>query len=203
MDQPSTPDSDTEARDWDSDVAAAAAADGDGDVELGVDDLAVDPRTDAEALALCSLLWTSTTTAQQVVDNLDPADFYNPTHARLFELITTQVRAGRPHDPASIASAITIAGGGRHAQLALRTLTDVTVAGAGPEAAGHYAAAVAAAAYRRGYTAAAAALTQAATELAETDLFEHLLTIGRERRTALNRLTQLRATLGGPAAAPR
>jgi len=78
----------------------------------------------------------------------------------------------------------------------LRALTEATIAGAGPESAGHYAAAVAAAAYRRGYITTAATLTQAATELPEADLFTHLLTIGRERRTALQRLTQLRATLG-------
>ena len=193
------------ARDWDDDVThddvthddVIHADDGvEVGVEVGGDDLAVDPRTDAEALCLCSLLWTNAAAARVVVDALNPNDFYNTTYATLFDLITTQVRAGRPHDPASIVSAITIAGGGHHAQLALRTLTDVTIAGAGPESAGHYAAAVAAAAYRRGYIAAAASLTQAATGLAEADLFEHLLTIGRERRTALQRLEQVRGTLG-------
>ena len=182
------------AGDWDGDVIHATD-----DAEVGVDDLNLDPRTDAEALCLSSLLWTTTAAARVVVDALDPNDFYNTTYATLFDLITTQVRTGRPHDPASIVSAITIAGGGHHAQLALRTLTDVTIAGAGPDSAGHYAAAVAAvaaAAYRRGYIAAAASLTQAATELAEADLFEHLLTIGRERRTALQRLQQVRDTLG-------
>ena len=45
-----------------------------------------------------------------VVDAPDPNDFYNTTYATLFGLITTQGRTGRPHDPASIVSAITIAG---------------------------------------------------------------------------------------------
>jgi len=70
------------------------------------------------------------------VGDLTADDFYTTTHAELFTLIATQIRAGRPHDPASIASAITIAGGGRHAQLALRALTEATIAGAGPESAG-------------------------------------------------------------------
>jgi len=75
-------------------------------------------------------------------------------------------------------------------------LSEATIAGAVPETVGHYATAVLSAAYRRGYTHAATALAQAATELPEADLFDHLLTIGRERRTATQRLEQLRAALG-------
>lgn len=73
-------------------------------------------------------------------------------------------------------------------------MTDTTIAGADPETAAHYAVAVAAAAYRRGYTTAAASLGQAAAELPEADLFDHLFTLGRERRTAATRLAQLRST---------
>ena len=51
------------------------------------------------------------------------------------------------------------------------------------------------AAYRRGYHAAATRIAQAATELAEADLFDHLLAVGRERRSAAGRLAQLRALI--------
>ena len=51
------------------------------------------------------------------------------------------------------------------------------------------------AAYRRGYTHAATAMAQGTAELPEAYPFDHLLTIGRERRTA-TRLAQLRTALG-------
>lgn len=148
-------------RDW---AADADGAQDDTGTEVGVEDLAVDPRTAAEALCLCALLWTGPTLATQVVDVLAVDDFHAPPLGELFVVITIQVRAGRPHDPASIASAITIAGGGHRAALLLRALADTTIAGAGPETTGHYATAVAAAAYRRGYAIAAAALTHPALE---------------------------------------
>ena len=47
-------------------------------------------------------------------------------------------------------------------------------------------------AYRRGFRAAAQSLAQAADELPEDQLFEHLLSIGRERRTAYERLNTIR-----------
>ncbi len=46
-------------------------------------------------------------------------------------------------------------------------------------------------AYRRGFYAAGAAITQAATELPQDQLFEHLVSIGRERRTATERLNRI------------
>jgi len=61
------------------------------------------------------------------------------------------------------------------------------------------------AACRRGFHAAATALTQGAQQLPTDDLFDHLLTTGRERRTATTRLQQLRDAFSPPQqpAAPR
>lgn len=163
-----------------------------------VGDLSEDPRTDAEALCLCALLWAPRATTTDIVGLLTAADFYRPRYGALFELIATHSAAGTPHDPASIAATITAAGTGTDHQgtVVLRALTEVTLAGAGGEAAHHYALAVARTAYRRGFVTAAVAMAQAAAELDEADLFTHLLIIGRERRTATQRLAQLREHLG-------
>lgn len=182
-------------RDWGTDTDTV---DEDTTTERRVDDLAVDPRTDAEALALCALLWAPRATAARITTALVETDFYDPRYGELFALISAHVAAGTPHDPASIAATITANGSGpdHHGTRLLSALTDVTIAGVAPETAPHYALAVARAAYRRGYTHAATAMAQGAAELPEAYLFDHLLTIGRERRTATTRLAQLRAALG-------
>ena len=110
--------------------------------------LVQDPRTDVEALCLCALLWSPRTAATTVTQLLVATDFHNPTHGELFTVIATHVDTGRPHDPASIAATLTDTGqaAGRHGTLLTRALTRSTAAGAFPEAAGHYALAVATAA---------------------------------------------------------
>jgi hypothetical protein len=147
-----------------------------------------DPRTDIEALCLYALLWANIAGVTAVTDLLEPRDFHDPTHAELFALVADQVRTGRPHDPASLAASLTDTGqaAGHHGTQLTQGLTRATAAGATPEAAGHYALAVATA---------ATALTQGAQQLPTNDLFNHLLTIGRERRTATTRLEQLRDAL--------
>ena len=65
----------------------------DGLVEAG--DLLDDPRTDAEALCLCSLLWSSSPVARTITDTLTHSDFERPVYRELFELITAQVEAAR------------------------------------------------------------------------------------------------------------
>jgi len=77
-------------------------------IEAG--DLLDDPRTDVEALCLCSLLWSSSSVARTITDTLTPSDFERPVYRDLFELITAQIEAGTPHDPASIAAALTQTG---------------------------------------------------------------------------------------------
>ncbi len=54
--------------------------------------------------------------------------------------------------------------------------------------------AVLAQAYRRSFVDAAQSLAQAAQHLPEDQLFEHLLTIGRQQRTATERLRNLGRT---------
>jgi len=82
----------------------------DGDEPIEVGDLLDDPRTDAEALCLCALLWCTADTASDVSDLLRSTDFDRGVYGELFEVITAQVGIGAPHDPASIASRLTQSG---------------------------------------------------------------------------------------------
>jgi len=168
-------------------------------IEAG--DLLDDPRTDVEALCLCSLLWSSSPVARTITDTLTRSDFERPVYRELFELIATQIEAGTPHDPASIAAALTQTGraaGHRGTRLS-RALSDATMAGGAPEAVGHYAITVVCAAYRRGFHAAATSLTEAAAQqLPQDHLFDHLLSIGRAQRSATQRLAEISSTLGLP-----
>ncbi len=162
----------------------------DGGEPIEVGDLLDDPRTDVESLCLCALLWSATDIAGRVSDLLRSTDFERGVYGELFEVITAQVRSGAPHDPASIAAALTQSGrtgGHRGAQLT-RALSSVTIAGAVPETVGHYAVAVLSAAYRRSFHLAAMALAQAAEQLPQDQLFDHLLSIGRAQRAATERL---------------
>ena len=163
------------------------------DDSIQVGDLLEDPLTDAEALCLCSLLWSPAPTARAITTTLSSGDFHRPVYGELFQAIAEQVAAGVPHDPASIAAVLTQAGktaGHRGTQLARATM-----AGSPPEAVGHYALAVASAAYRRGFHTAAAALAQAAEQLPQDQLFDHLVSIGREERTATEHLHRIQNVL--------
>jgi replicative DNA helicase len=182
-----------------SDHGDDAALDDPGDDAIEAADLLDDPRTDAEALCLCSLLWSPAAAARTITTALTADDFYRPLYAELFTVIAEQVEADAPHDPASIAAALTQAGktaGHRGTQLA-RALTQAVMAGSPPEAVGHYAITVASAAYRRGFHTAAAALTQAAEQLPQDQLFAHLVSIGRAQRAATERLQTMTDTLTG------
>ena len=76
-----------------------------------------------------------------------------------------------------------------------RALSEATVAGAVPETVGHYAVAVLSAAYRRGFHRAAQSLTEAAEQLPQDLLFEHLLSIGKAQRAATARLHHAQISL--------
>lgn len=76
----------------------------------GYDTALDDPRTDAEALCLCSLLWSSPAVARTIVAALTGSDFERPVYGELFTVIAEQVQTNTPHDPASIAAALTQAG---------------------------------------------------------------------------------------------
>jgi len=169
----------------------------DGEDLIEVGDLLDDPRTDVESLCLCALLWSSTDIAGRVSDLLGSTDFDRVVYGELFEVITAQVRTGAPHDPASIASRLTQAGraGGHRGARLTRALSEATVAGAVPETVGHYAVAVLSAAYRRGFHRAAQSLTEAAEQLPQDLLFEHLLSIGKAQRAATERLHHAQTSL--------
>lgn len=155
-----------------------------------------DPRVSVEAQLLCSLLWVGTGSpeSRRVVDTLTATDFYRPVHAELFTVIADLVVAGRPHDSAAVFTTLQKEGrvGGHLGKQLTKALADITTVGVPAGAIEHYLDAVLTQAYRRGFRAAAQSLTEAAETLPEDQLFEHLLTIGRERRAATNRLRRIR-----------
>jgi len=169
----------------------------DGEEPIEVGDLLDDPRTDVEALCLCALLWSAPDTARDVSALLRSTDFDRGVYGELFAVITTEVGGGAPHDPASIAASLAQSGrtGGHRGTQLTRALSEVTIAGAVPETVGHYAAAVLAAAYRRGFHLAARSMAEAAEQLPQEELFVHLLSIGRAQRAATDRLHDVQASL--------
>ena len=165
------------------------------DERLHAEDLLEDPRLDSEALLPCGLLWSTPGEARRVVDLLQAGDFARPAHATLFELVAVEIGEGRPHDPASIAAALTHQGARDHGGLVARALAGATTAGVAPESTGHHAVTVVTTAYRRSFHTAATALAQAAEQLPTEELFDHLVDVGRAQRTATQRLAHLRSTL--------
>ena len=162
---------------------------------LRPDDVDADPREDIEALCLCALLWAPADTAARAVAIVETTDFHRPLNAELYGVIAALVREGAPHGAAMVATALERDGelAGHHGIRIARALTDIATAGADPVSLGYYAKAVVTRAYRRGYHEAAQSMAQAAAELPDDQLFDHLLAIGRERRTASRRLIALRA----------
>lgn len=153
---------------------------------------------------MCAVLWSRPEDVSPVVDALSRADFDRAVYGELFDIIATEVRDGRLHDPASIAGVLTQTGriAGHHGHQLGRALSEVTMAGGAPEAAGHYAITVVAAAYRRGFHTAAASLTEAAEQLPQDQLFEHLVSIGRAQRAATERLRTITTALSADETRP-
>lgn len=168
-------------------------ADADPADQIRADDLAEDPREDIEALCLCALLWAPADTAARIVDVLEHTDFHRPIYTELYDVIAELVRAKAPHGTAMVFAKLEQDGrlGGHAGQRLAKALTDVTLAGADGIAAGHYAHAVIRRAYRRGFHDAAQSLAQAAATLPEDQLFEHMVTLGTERRAATRRLASI------------
>ncbi|WP_072691442.1 DnaB-like helicase N-terminal domain-containing protein [Rhodococcus marinonascens] len=171
-----------------------------GDAHLGDNiqaaDLGIDAHTDVEALCLCALLWAPTAAARTAVAVLETADFQQPIHQELYAATAALIGSGAPHDPTMVAAALEQAGklAGHHGRQRSRHLTTVTTRGADHIALDYYVRAVLAQAYRRSFVDAAQSLAQAAQHLPEDQLFEHLLTIGRQQRTATERLRNLGRT---------
>ncbi len=174
-------------------LALAAIHDPEGNAGLDeIDDYS--PSLDVEAQLLCSLLWAPAHTATQATEALTSSDFYRPVHASLFALIVELVTAGKPHDCAYVLHTLQKQGrtSGHLGNQLTKALTDITTIGIPAAELEHYIDAVLTQAYRRGFRDAARSLAQAAEELPEEQLFEHLLAIGRERRAASQRLAAIR-----------
>lgn len=159
------------------------------------EDYADDLHNDVEALFLCALLWAPAAAATRAVDILETTDFERTTHREFFRLITRLIRGGAPHNPAMVGAALEQSGhlAGHHGTERSRHLANITTLGAEHTAVDHYARAVFSQAYRRSFAAAATALTQAAQQLPEDQLYEHMCEIGRRQRA----FTERRNTLKG------
>lgn len=157
-------------------------------------DLGIDAHTDIEVLCLCALLWAPTDAAHRAVAALDPADFQQPIHRELYTVIAGLVRSGVPHDPTMVAADLERTGkfAGHRGRQRSRHLANITTRGADHIALDHYTRAVISQAYRRSFRAAAESLAQAAEQLPEDQLFEHMVALGRQQRTATQRLDNLR-----------
>ncbi|ADK68882.2 MULTISPECIES: DnaB-like helicase N-terminal domain-containing protein [unclassified Gordonia (in: high G+C Gram-positive bacteria)] len=149
---------------------------------------------DIEAQMLCSLLWTPTGRVASVMKDLTPEDFYQPVHAALFEVIAGLIAAGEPHSGAYVLMTLQRDGrtSGHIGKQMVTTLTQLMTIGVPSGALEHYAAAVLTQAYRRGFRTAAKSLAEAAESLPEDQLYEHMCSIGRERRAASQRLQAIR-----------
>lgn len=153
------------------------------------EDYADDLHNDVEALFLCALLWAPAEAATRAVDLLETTDFERTTHREFFRLITRLIRGGAPHNPAMVGAALEQSGhlAGHHGSERSRHLANITTLGAEHTAVDHYARAVFSQAYRRSFAAAATALTQAAQQLPEDQLYEHMCEIGRRQRAFTDR----------------
>ncbi len=156
------------------------------------------PSTDPEALLLSALMWSNhpagpTAETQRIIAAVTAADFDAAAYARLYEVIAALVVAGEQHDPASVTHALARAGSSGHTGDSLRhRLTGVATAGGHAAAAAHYADMVLSQAYRRSYRTVGDAIAQAAEELPEEQLFDHMVEHGRTQRALWNRLNTFR-----------
>ena len=154
---------------------------------LGVDP----PQLDPEALLLCGLMWAGKQhpPSDEVCRILEPGDFYDPHHGRLFGFLASRRRAHQPVDPASIGSALSELGDSaplpRHT--ARRLLLELTTLHVVPELVTDYADQVLGMSYRRQFQAMAAALVHASEHLPEGELFPVLVKHGRAQRAAWKR----------------
>ncbi|CAH0299551.1 DnaB-like helicase N-terminal domain-containing protein [Rhodococcoides fascians] len=156
------------------------------------------PATDPEALLLCALMWSAhtggvSTEDQRITATVTADDFDGVAYRRIFVVIAGLVAAGEPYDPASVTAAFMRSGssGAKDAPL-LRSLNEVITAGADGFTAVHYADIVLSQAYRRSYRTVAASIVQAAEELPEEYLFEHMVEYGRAQRALWQRLNTFR-----------
>lgn len=165
------------------------------DTVIDSDDVESTPIGDLEELLIGALLWAHPAAAKQVTEHMCRDDFAIPLYRELFEVIAGLVTEGAPHSTPMVAARLERDGrlGGHAGQRLKAALVAATTVGADGGAVGHYARAVASAAYRRSFHDAGLAIAEAAQTLPESDLFEHMVTLGRRQRAATKRLAALRA----------
>lgn len=153
---------------------------------------------------LCAAMWTrDEATLAFVVERMTEADFANPFHRPVFAAIRDAVRAGRPHDPASIGMALGRAGSEAAPPAVHNHFRAALTLGSSTGALRYYAADVVALAYRRSFHDLAATMAHAAAEAAEDQLFPILVDLGTRQRGEMNRLHSLRTDPLPAAAADR
>jgi replicative DNA helicase len=166
---------------------------------------AYDARMDPEAKLLCALLWVAEpagTHITEIVEFLSPVDFRRPAHARLFDLIRTQVAAGEPLDPTIIAGQCDAAGAaGRDGWPSGVTpqsfILDIASLEARPSQASYLAELVISASYRAQFQSMTTYLTQIGQEADVDDLFDVMVEQGRRQRAARARLDAFRQNILG------
>ncbi|MDJ0363337.1 DnaB-like helicase N-terminal domain-containing protein [Rhodococcus sp. H29-C3] len=158
-----------------------------------------DLHTDPEALLLCALMWSyhpagDTSETARITATLTGDDFDDYTHSRLFTVIADLVAAEQPFGPASVTNEVIRSGGagGKDGPLRRRLLNIATL-GAFALTATHNADIVLSQSYRRSFHTAGTAITEAAENLPEEDLFAHMLEHGRRQRRAFERLNDFRS----------
>ena len=185
-----------DSKDPDVTLSLATAPDFDDltDNEGEIDEYSTIIEVEVEDQLLCSLLWAPAETAKRAVTAVTSADFHQPVNAALFTAISELVEAGKPHNSAHVFTTLQQEGrtSGHLGKQLTKALADITTIGVPSAELEHNIAAVLTQAYRRGFREAARSLAQAAEELPEDQLFEHLLSIGRERRAASQRLAAIR-----------
>jgi replicative DNA helicase len=122
---------------------------------------------DAAITFIGCLLWASSSDASVVLELISDDDF-DPALSVLVATIRGLAAAGKPCHAQIVADELNI-GGDIDRGIGL-ALMEATVCGAVPEAARYYASAVVASSLRRKVESAGAALTEAATMVAESDL---------------------------------
>lgn len=166
---------------------------------------AYDARMDPEAKLLCALLWVAEpagTHIAEIVEFLSPVDFRRPAHARLFDLIRSQVASGEPLDPTIIAGQCDAAGaagrdGWPSGVTPQQFILDIASLEARPSQASYLAELVISASYRAQFQSMTTHLTQIGQEADVDDLFDVMVEQGRRQRAARARLDTFRRDILG------
>lgn len=158
-----------------------------------------DPRHDSEALLLSALLWAGQrgdlAPVRSALEVVAAGDFYRPHYAKLFSLIAERCDKGQPTDSATAVSRLAARGArdGMPARDATELMATLLNLQAQDLLARDYAEQVLSTSYRRQFQRMVSELAHIAADAPEEDLFEHLVDIGRQQRSAWERFTAHRS----------